>query len=293
MADPHATDPLAAGMPLLNKKALLTVGGVTVLVWVTALMTGSKIVLGVVAVLTLALAGLLVWAWRMMKKQRHLMELLQQAQGSPEARAAALQQLATHDPKGADALGQIARAQIEAQENPDQALLTLQGIDLSKLPQDAADQVRTFRAQILLMKNRVREARDLADQIHVPSTGPKAGRAMMAAVVAEAWARTGKGNEALVLLEDYNPEDPELEQVQPLLLFARVFAHFATGKKERAKKDCKVLMARDMNLLGRFVQPGPGVHLELRQLATEVLQSHPDVRKMQRAQQTQVQRRMR
>jgi tetratricopeptide (TPR) repeat protein len=292
MAEPN-NDPLQAGFPLLNKRALTTVAGVTVLVWVTAAMTGSKIVLVGVGILTAALAGLLFWAWRQAQKQQKMMQLLQQAQGSPEARQAALAQLALQDPKGADAIGQIAKAQIEAQESPDKALETLQGIDLSKVPGEAADQVRTFRAQLLLLKNRTREARDLADQINVPATGPKPSRAMMAAVVAEAYARTGKTEVALALLEEWKVNDPELEQMKPMLLYASVFANFAAGKKERAKKDMKALMEMDMNLLGRFVQPGPGIHIELRQIAGEVLQSHPDMRKMARSQQNMAHKRMR
>lgn len=281
------------GMPLLNKKALLTVGGITLGVWATALATGNVWVIGLVAVLTVALVGLLLWALNMAKKQKEVVALLQKAQGSPEARKAALEELAARDPKGADAMGAIARAQLEAQENPDKALETLAGIDLSKLPQDAADQVRAFRCQLLLLKNRARDARDLADQIQVPSTGPKPARVMMASVVAEAWARTGKHTEALVLLEDFKIDDPEIGEMKPVLLFARAFAHFAAGRKERCKKDMAALMAQDINLLGRFVQPGPGIHIELRQIAAEVLQSHPEARKMARAQQPGIQHRVR
>lgn len=279
------------GMPLLNKKALMTVGGITLGVWVTALATGNVWVIGFVAVLTVALVGLLLWALNMAKKQKEVMALLQKAQGSPEARKAALEELAARDPKGADAMGAIARAQLEAQENPDKALETLAGIDMSKLPQDAADQVRAFRCQLLLFKNRARDARDLADQIQVPSTGPMAQRVMMSAVVAEAWARTGKANEAMVLLEDFKVDDPEIGEMKPMLLFARVFTHFGVGRKERCKKDMAALMAQDINLLGRFVQPGPGIHIELRQIAAEVLQSHPEARKMARAQQPGIQHR--
>lgn len=295
MADtsPPTLSPLEAGMPLLNKRSLMTIAGVTVLVWITAAMTGSTIVLILVGVLTLALVGLLGWAWWQAKKQMAMMQLLQGAQASPEARQAALAQLALQDPKGADVMGQLARAQLQAQENPDLALETLQAVDLTKVPTEAADQVRAFRTQLLLLKNRTREARDLADQINVSSSGPKASRAMVATVVAEAWARTGRHAEALVLLEDLKPEDPELEQMRPMLLYARVFANFASGKKERCKKDMKALMAQDMNLLGRFVAPGPGIHIELRQIAAEVLQGHPDMKKMARAQQGAMHRRVR
>ena len=288
-----AQNPIDAQIPLFNRKTLLTIGGITLAVWVSAAMTGSKIVLVAVAVLTAALVGLLLYAFRQVQKQKRVLGLLQDGQGSPEARKAALAQLALDDPENKDVLGRIAKAQLQAQENPDLALETLQGVDLSKVPQEAADQVRSFRCQLLLVKNRTRDARDVADQINVPATGPLAGRAMMAAVVGEAWARTGKHVEALVVLEGLDPLHPELEQVKPMLLFALVFAHFAAGRKERCVKALKMLMAQDMNLLGRFVAPGPGIHMELRKLATEVLQTHPDVKKMAKAQQSQMARRQR
>lgn len=279
-----AADPFAGQIPFLNKKTLTATAGVVVLIWVTAILTGSKIVIAVVAVLTIALGVLLGYAWRQIAKQKKVFALLQGAQGSPEARAAALAELAAQDPHSKDVLNGIAKAQLQAQDNPDLALVTLQGLDLSKVPQDAADQVRTFRAQLLLVKNRTREARDLADQINVPTTGPLQARAMMAAVVAEAWARTGRHTQALVLLEDYKLDNSELGQTQPMLLFARVFTHFALGHKDRVLKFLRMLMAQDMNLLGRFVQPGPGIHMELRKLATEVLQTHPTLNKAAKAQ---------
>lgn len=283
--DTSAPNPLDGAFPLFNKKTLATGGGIVILVWLTALLTGSKIVVGIVAVLTLALAGLLVYALRQFNKQKAVYALLKDGQASPEARRAALEQLAAQDPQAQDLLNAIAKAQLQAQDDPDAALKTLEGIDLQKAPQEAADQVRVFRAQILLFKNRAREARDLADQVNVPATGPVEGRAMMAAVVAEAWARTGKFKEALVLLEEFKPDNAELGQTKPFILFARVFAFFAAGQKERAAKDLKALMAIDVNMLGRFVQPGPGIHIELRKMATEVLQTHGEFAKMARAQQ--------
>lgn len=291
MPDVASQNPIDAQLPLFNRKTLLTIAGITAAVWVSAAMTGSKIVLIAVAILTAALLGLLIYAYRQVQKQKKVLGLLQDGQASPEARKAALAQLLADDPQSKDVLGRIATAQLQAQENPELALETLQGIDLSKVPQDAADQVRSFRCQLLLVKNRTKDARDLADQINVPTSGPLPARAMMAAVVGEAWARTGKHAQALVVLEGLDPAHPELEQVKPMLLFARIFANFAAMKKERCVKDLKALMAQDINLLGRFVAPGPGIHMELRKLATEVLQAHPDVKKMARAQQSHANRR--
>jgi hypothetical protein len=214
-----------------------------------------------------------------------MLDLLQSASASPEARRQALEQLTAGDKSGKDVLSQIARAQLQAQDDPDAALATLESIDLAKVPAAAADEVRTFRAQMYLYKNRTKDARDLADDIKLSNAGNAQSRAMMTAVVAETWARTGKADAALAILEDVKIDDPEAAQVRVPLLFARVFAHFNSGKKERARKDLELLMKVDMNLLGRFAMPGHGSPFELQKIAQEVLRSHPDMRKMAKAQQ--------
>ncbi len=293
MTDSPAAPTLDTTPPLLNKRGLLMALGIAVVLWISAAMTGSKIVIGIVAVLTLVAIGGLIWLWRRTRQQNEVLQLLQSAQSSPEARRAALEQLAAQDSKGGDVLSQLARAQLEAQDDPDRALETLSAMDLSKVPAEAADQVRTFRAQLLLLKNRVREAREVVDRIVISPAGAKAGRAMIASVVGETWARSGRGEEAMALLEEFKPDDPELAQIRPMLLFARVFAQFGAGKKERARKDMKALMAEDANLLGRFVAPGPGVHIELRTMASELLRTHPDMKRYMRQQPSAMQRRMR
>lgn len=102
----------------------------------------------------------------------------------------------------------------------------------------------------------------------------------MAALIGEAWARTGKHEAALELLSTFNVDDPEFSQARLPLLFARIFANFASGK--RARKDINALMKMDINYLGRFLQPGPGVHLELKMLVQDVAKAHPDVKRQQR-----------
>lgn len=277
-------DPMAAH-PLLNRNGMLTVAGIVAALWLTALVSGSKIVAGIMAVVTLAIAGGLVYVWRMAKKQKQVMDLLQSAGASPEARQRALAQLEAQGGGSKDVLNAIARAQLQAQDDPDKALATLEGIDLQKVPAAAADEVRTFRAQMYLYKNRVKEARELADAIKLANAANGQSRAMMTAVVAEAWARTGKAEAGLDLLADVKFDDPELAQLRVPLLVARVFAHFGAGKKERARKDMEALMKQDVNLLGRFAMPGQAVHFELQKLAQDVLRSHPDMRKMARNQQ--------
>lgn len=290
--------PAGAGVPdatpqLFNKRSVPTLIGIVVAVWVSAAMIGSPWALVGAGVLTLAGAGGLWWLWRRTKQQSELMALLQRAQSSPEAREEALAQLAAKDGKDADVLSGLARAQLLAQTDPDGAIEILAAIDLSKVPGEAADQVRTFRVQLLLLRNRVREARDVADRIVVASSGPEAGRAMTAAVVAEAYARTGAAADAVPLIEPFDPGNAELSQVAPLLLYARAFALHATGKKDSARKAMRQLMAIDPNLLARFVAPGPGIHLELRKMATDLLRVAPGAKKMARAQQRPMHRRLR
>lgn len=278
---------------LFNKRSVPTLLGITAAVWISAAMIGTWWSLVGAGVLTLAGAGGIWWLWRKTKKQAGLMQLLQQAQASPEAREAALAQLAAGEGKDDAVLAGLAKAQLQAQTDPDGAIETLSAIDLSKVPADAADQVRTFRVQLLLLKNRVREARDVADRIVITSGGPMQARAMTAAVVAEAYARTGAAEDALNTIAPFDPANPEIEQVQPLLLYARCFAMFGTGKKDSARKAMRQLMAIDPNLLGRFVAPGPGIHLELRKMATDLLRVAPGAKKMARAQQRPMHRRMR
>lgn len=276
--------PAGIDHPFLNRNGLLTVGGIVGALWLTALVAGNRWVTGIVALLTLVVAGGLVYVWRLVRKQQAVMGLLQSASASPEARRQALEQLSASDSGSKDVLSRIARAQLEAQDDPKKALQTLEGIDLAKVPAAAADEVRTLRAQMCLWQNRVREARELADAIKLANASNSQSRGLMSAVIAEAWARSGKAEAAMDVLAGVKIDDPDLAQVRVLLLVARVFAAFGAGKKERAKRDLEALMKQDVNLLGRFVTPGQAVHLELQRMAKEVLATHPGMRKMARSQ---------
>jgi hypothetical protein len=103
---------------------------------------------------------------------------------------------------------------------------------------------------------------------------------MLAATVAEAWARTGKHKEALDLLDTIKPEDDAYEKARVPLLFARIYAAFAGGRRDEVRKDMGALIKQDVNLLGRFVMPKAKVHPELQKLARDALQRSPEVRKM-------------
>lgn len=267
-------------LPGLQWRNIAIIGGVLAILWLTALATTWKWLIVLVAIITIVVVGGLVWIYRWAAKQRQLMELLQGASASPQARKEALAKLQAQSGADKDVMNLVARAQLEAQEDPDKALATLESVDLRKIPGPMADDVRAFRAQLYLLKGRTREARELADEIKIANASTAEARGMLAATVAEAWARTGKHKEALDLLSTIKPEDPDFEKARVPLLFARIFAAFAAGQREQVKRDMGALMKQDMNLLGRFLDPRFKPHPELQKYAKETLQKSPEVRKM-------------
>ena len=275
----------------LQWRNVAIIGGVVAILWVTAFASNSKAFIIVVAVLTLVVAGALFWIYRWASKQRKLMELLQSANVSPEARKEALAKLKAAPDADKDVMNAIARAQLQAQEDPDAALTTLESVDLKKVPAPMADDVRAFRAQLYLVKGRSKEARELADEIKPSNAATPEARGMLAATVAEAWARTGKHVEALDLLGTIKPEDPDFAQAKAPLLYARIYASFAAGKRDDVRRDMATLVRQDVNLLGRFVAPQLKVHPELQKMAKEVLMRDPNVRKAAQKQQQRVVRR--
>jgi hypothetical protein len=285
-------DAAAAAPAGLQKRNLYILGGALVLLWITAFASGSKIVVGIAVVLTLAVGGLLLWVWRWVQKQRNVLEIIKEGASSKEGRAAAIAKLDAQDAKGTDVVSQLAKAQLVAQDDPDGALEILERIDIAKAPAPIQDEVRAMRAQLYLVKDRPRDARELADQITIANASEAQQRGMLAAVVAETWARTGKVKEAVDLLATIDPDDGDFEKVRVPLLMARVFTAFADGKKDKAKKDMRALMDENINYLGRFANPKAKIHPELQKLAREVLQTNPEVQKMAKKQ-NRAQRRMR
>ena len=246
--------------------------------------------MAIVAALTLAIAGGMLWIYRWARKQREMMELLQSASVSPQARREALAKLEAKSGADKDVMNAVARAQLEAQDDPDKALATLEAIDMKKVPGPMADDVRVFRAQLYLLNGRSREARELADEVKLSQSGSTESRGMAAATVAEAWARTGKHKEALDLLQTIKPDDPDFKAAKVPLLFARVYASFASGQRDTVRRDMNTLVQQDPNLLARFVMPKAKVHPELQKIAREILQRSPEVRKMAQKQQKMVRR---
>jgi hypothetical protein len=262
MKEPLVAGAAAAQQPELRKQLkgmLLRLGLPVAAVWVIGLLiagfslsrTVQWVGVGIPALFTVLAAALVAWAVRQASKAKGVAGILSSVQ-TAEDRQAALEKLeGTY--KKSDIAAVFARAQLQMQEDPDKALATLEQIDLRKVMAPVADEVRGQRAMIHLLKGQLGLARQLVDGIELKRHQEPRSRAMLAAIVAETWARSGQAKKALELLSLYDPEDEEFAQLQPQLYraYACAYAHTsATGPMRRALKK---LLEHDPRLLGGFL----------------------------------------
>lgn len=265
-----------------DKKRLIWIAAIVVLMWVFAVYTGSTVVMIIVGVLTLLVLGVLVWAYRLIRKQRGLVSTLQGAQQSPEARRAALAQLA----EGKDAntpTTLFARAQLLAADDPKAALALIERIDLKSFQAAMQDDVALLKTQLYLSTGKTQDARKNADFMNLDNPERAQVRSMAATIVAEAWARTGKPKEALALLDTVVIPKKDEQQLGLQIRVVKVFARFAINQRNQARVELVELADLDINQLGRFVLPQFRVHPELVKLARQVLEQHPSARKQNTA----------
>jgi hypothetical protein len=281
VADPLSADRL--------KPLLLRLGIPLIVIWVlgaiiygfatSALVKGFA--LGVPAALTLAAVGLLVWVFRQATKARGVAGILSRAAAteSKDGRQAALAELDAKY-KGNDPTAVFARAQLLLQEDPRKALEALESINLTKAMASVADEARGQRAMIHLMLGEVAPARDLVDGIQLARHQDARSRAMLAAVVAEAWARSGQAKRAVDTLSVFNADDPELAQLRPQILRAQAYAFAHAEDMKGARRALRKLSDQDVRLLGGFVNKK--THPLLQREAKKLLEQSGAVpRKMQ------------
>lgn len=255
--------------PQVKWQVIAQIAGAFAILWVTALMLQPYVGywgVGVVGVLTVAAIGFGIYIYRWTRKSQAIVDIMKGATDA-EGRQRALEQLASGDSK--DALNALARAQILAQTDPNEAMHVLESIDLAKAPAMVQDDVRSQLGLLYLRVNRVRDARALADEIRLDRQSNSKAKAMYAAIVAEGFARTGKLDEAKNLLDTYKAEDPEYGEIAALLFRAQVFTYIGLKKRGLARKAMENMAAIEPNLLGAFVQKGSAP--ELSKLAKEVL----------------------
>lgn len=247
-----------------------------VVLWITSLMIQSYaagawwgwVPIGVVGAVTIAAIGFGIYIWRLTTKSRGIVDILAQATDE-EGRKRALEQLGQADSK--DALAALARAQLVARESPQEAMRILEAIDLKKAPAVVQDDVRANLAFLYLMNNRVKDARTLADDLRLDRQPNAKAKAMYAAVASEAFARTGRPDEAKKLLETYSADDPEYGEMQPMLLRAQVYTYLATKNRGLAEQSMMKLAKLDPNMLGPFL--AKGARPEMQTMARKALKS--------------------
>ncbi|WP_437606839.1 hypothetical protein WMF20_38765 [Sorangium sp. So ce834] len=281
--------PPADPLSQLNPRSLaLRVGIPALIVWAIALAIPGVWPKATAGVLTVVVAGVILWALRFATKTRAVAQIVQTAD-SAEARKDAIAKLDTEFKKD-DAAATFAKAQLQMQEDPRAALRTLETINLDKVMAPMADEARAQRGMIHLILSETDEARALVDKIDMTRHKEPRIRAMMAAIVGEAWARTGQATKAVELLETFDPNDDAFAELKPQLLRSRAFAYAWANNTKQMKSTLRSLSALNPQYLSGFITkkkspmgvPPRGVHPMLEKEAFEMLMRSGAVpRKMQ------------
>lgn len=265
---------LRLGLPLL---AVWIVGGLVAGVVQSNVV--RAVAIGLPAALTVAAVVLVGWALRQARKAQGVAGILSKVE-TKDDRQAALAELESKY-KDSDPTAIFARSQLLLQDGePRKALAALETINLSKAMANVADEARGQRAMIHLMLDEVPPARDLADGIQLARHQDVKSRALLAAIVAEAWARSGQAKRAADTLSVFNPDDAELVQLRPQLLRAQAYAFAHTDDLKGARRALRRLADQDARMLGSFL--GRKTHPLLQREAKKLLEQSGVVpRKMQ------------
>lgn len=233
------------------KKLGIRIGLPALGLWAVAIGIGNSIFLIVVAVLTVVVAGLLLWAFRFASKSKAVADLVRGAD-SAEARKEAIDKLDSKFKSG-DTAATFAKAQLLMQEDPRQALETLETINLDKVMAPIADEARSQRAMIHLMLGETDQARTLADNVDLSRHKEHKVRATLAAVIGESWARTGQAKKAIDLLETFDLSDDDYKDLAPQLYRALAFAYAWANQTKKMKIMLRKMKGINAQLLMGFI----------------------------------------
>jgi hypothetical protein len=246
-------DPLA---PDLMRSMLTRIGLILLGIWLLAGLvfavwpSGKYIPLAVAGVLTALAIGLLVWTLRRARSARNVATLLAGVETAEDRKLA----IAKLESQGkSDPASVFARAQLEAQEDPRRALATLESLELGKLMGPVADEARGQRAMLHLGLGEVSLARQLVDNIDVKRASDPRSRAMLGAICAEAWARSGEPKRAIDTLDVFDQKDAALAQLLPQLLRAYAFSYAVTTRTKDLRRVLRRMIAIEPRLLGGFL----------------------------------------
>jgi hypothetical protein len=228
---------------------LWVVGGLIALMSQSQTLTWTS--LGLTLVLSGVVVGVLLWTLRRARSAKEVASLLQGVT-TAEDRVAALSKLEAEGSK--DPAKLFAKAQLEMATDPKKALQTLEQLDLNKHAGTVADEARGQRAMIHLTLGQVGLARQLVDNIDLKRSQDPRARAMLSAIAAEAFARSGDAERGQTLLSAFELGDASLAELRPQLLRAQAFCQVHAGKLKELKRTLKQLMDIDVRLLGGFLQ---------------------------------------
>jgi hypothetical protein len=209
------------------------------------------VMISIAVVITLLALAVVIWVSRQAKKARGVASILSGVESAEDRKAALAQLDATY--KKNDPTAVFAKAQLEMQEDPKKALTTLEQIDLNKVLGPIADETRAQRAMIHLTLGDVGPARQLVDNIDLTRQRDAKTRAMLTAVCAEAWARTGNAKKSVETLALLDPEDAEYEKLRPQLYRAMAYGYAHTNDLKGMRRVLKKLVQIDFRLLGGFM----------------------------------------
>jgi hypothetical protein len=264
----------AIEVPKIKWNVIGQIAAVVVVVWVFSFLLVPYVGywgVGVVAVLTIALAGFGVYIWNLTRRQGRLAEILREATTDEAGRKAAIEKLAAAG--DSDAMNAMARAQLVARDDPKEAIRVLEGIAIHKADALIQDDIRANLAYFYLATGRIKDGRAVADQIKYDSGPTAKQKGMYAAVVAEAKARTGDPQDAKRVLDGIKTDDPEVAELLPMIQRAQVFTYFGTKNRGLAKKAMQGLVAADPNMLAPFLTQKASTpeQVEMQKMAREVL----------------------
>lgn len=270
-------DPLSAIQP---KRIALYVIAPTAVVWLIAFIFTGWIPKAIAGALTIAFGVLLWYVWSRLQRTRKVVEIVKGA-GSAEERKEAIAKLDS-DFKKDDAAAIMAKAQLQMQDDPREALRTLETVKLDKVMPQEADEVRVQRAMVHLMFGETENARELVDKVDIERHKDAKSRATVAAIIAEAWARSGQAKKAIELLDKLTV-DKELEDIKPQLLRARAFSYAWANQTKLMKQTLKELQALNPQFLSGFITKKKhpmgvsprGVHPVLEKEAFDMLSRAP------------------
>jgi hypothetical protein len=209
------------------------------------------VMISIPVIITLLALAVVIWVTRQAKKARGVASILSGVESAEDRKAALAQLDATY--KKNDPTAVFGKAQLEMQDDPRKALATLEQIDLSKVLGPVADETRAQRAMIHLTLGDVGPARQLVDNIDLTRQRDAKTRAMLTAICAEAWARTGNAKKATDTLALLDPEDAEYEKLRPQLYRAMAYGCAHTNDIKGMRRALKKLVQLDARLLGGFM----------------------------------------